>query len=51
MFAWLNSKGAALSGQFQFFAVVLMILEVVVIVASMVFYYVATRPELAPPFP
>lgn len=33
VFAWLNSKGAALSGQFQFFAVVLMILAVVVIVA------------------
>lgn len=40
-----------LSGQFQFFAVVLMILAVVVIVASMVFYYVAERPELAPAFP
>ena len=51
VFAWLNSKGAALSGQFQFFAVVLMILAVVVIVAAMVFYYVAERPELAPAFP
>lgn len=51
VFAWLNSKGAALSGQFQFFAVVIMIVAVVVIVASMVIYYVAKRPELAPAFP
>ncbi|TVU55898.1 APC family permease [Corynebacterium aurimucosum] len=50
-FAWLNSKGAALSGQFQFFAVVIMIVAVVVFVASMVIYYVAKRPELAPVFP
>ncbi|WP_070432676.1 APC family permease [Corynebacterium sp. HMSC06D04] len=41
----------ALSGQFQFFAVVIMIVAVVVIVASMVIYYVAKRPELAPAFP
>ena len=44
-------QGAALSGQFQFFAVVIMIVAVVVIVASMVIYYVAKRPELAPAFP
>lgn len=41
----------ALSGQFQFFAVVIMIVAVVVIVASMVIYHVAKRPELAPAFP
>ena len=41
----------ALSGRFQFFAVVLMIVAVVVIVASMVIYYVAKRPGLAPAFP
>ncbi|MFG6302019.1 hypothetical protein ACGIJE_07515 [Corynebacterium hesseae] len=41
----------ALSGRFQFFAVVLMIVAVVVIVASMVIDYVAKRPELAPAFP
>lgn len=35
----------AFSGRFQFFAVVIMI------VASMVIYYVAKRPELAPAFP
>ena len=51
LFAWLNTKGAALSGQFQFFAVVLMIVAVVVIVASMVIYNIAERPELAPAFP
>ena len=51
VFAWLNSKGAALSGQFQFFAVVLMIVAVVVIVAAMVIYCVAERPQLAPAFP
>lgn len=33
VFAWLNTKGTALSGQFPFFAVVLMILAVVVIIA------------------
>lgn len=44
-------QGAALSGQFQFFAVVIMIVAVVVIVASMVIYHVAKRPELAPAFP
>lgn len=31
LFAWLNTKDAALSGQFQFFAVVLMILVVVIV--------------------
>lgn len=42
----------ALSGQFQFFSVVIMIVvAVVVILASMVIYYVAKRPELAPAFP
>lgn len=41
----------ALSGQFQFFAVVIMIVAVVVIVASMAVYYAAKRPELAPAFP
>lgn len=41
----------ALSGRFQFFAVVVMIVAVVVIVASMVAYYVAKRPMLAPAFP
>ena len=41
----------ALSGQFQCFAVVIMIVAVVVILASMVIYYVAKRPELAPAFP
>ena len=35
----------AFSGRFQFFAVVIMIVAVVV------FYYVAKRPELAPAFP
>ena len=47
----MNSKGAALSGQFQFFAVVLMVVAVVVIVTAMVIYYVAERPQLAPAFP
>ncbi|WP_070744719.1 APC family permease [Corynebacterium sp. HMSC074C01] len=47
----MNSKGAALSGLFQFFAVVCMIVAVVVIVAAMVIYYVDKRPELAPAFP
>ncbi|WP_239659007.1 amino acid permease [Corynebacterium aurimucosum] len=51
VFAWLNSKGAALSGQFQFFAVAFMIVAVVVIVVSMMIYYAAERPELAPAFP
>lgn len=41
----------ALSGQFRFFAVLIMIMAVVVIVASMVVYYVAKHPELAPAFP
>lgn len=41
----------ALSVRFQFFAVVLMIVAVVVIVASMAIYYIAERPELAPAFP
>lgn len=51
VFAWLNSMGAALSGRFQFFAVVIMIVAVVVILGSMVVYYVSERPELAPAFP
>ncbi|WP_408931057.1 hypothetical protein ACKFRM_06305 [Corynebacterium sp. YSMAA1_1_D6] len=51
VFAWLNTGGAAFSGQFQYFAVVLMIVAVVVIVASMVIYYIAERPEPAPAFP
>lgn len=51
VFAWLNSMGAALSGRFQFFAVVIMIVAVVVILGSMVVYYASKRPELAPAFP
>ncbi len=51
LFAWMNSKGAALSGRFQFIAVLVMVLAVLVILGFTMIYYFVERPQLAPIFP
>lgn len=50
-FAWLNWKGAELSGKFQLWAVVLMITAVAVILAVLFCVYLIERPELPPSIP
>ena len=51
LFAWLNTQGNVITGRFQYFAVVAMLLSVAIITMWMIAYYVIERPELAPAFP
>lgn len=51
LFAWLNISDSELSGKFQFFAVVIMLVAVLVISAFMGVFYFKENPELNPGFP
>lgn len=50
-FAWMNSRGTAISGRFQFWTVVLMLFAVVVILLWLSVYWLIERPAMAPAFP
>lgn len=51
VFGYLNFRGASISGRFQFYAVVLIIVSVAIIFVSMLVYYFNNDVTMAPSFP
>lgn len=51
VFGFLNYRGASISGRFQFYAVVLIIVSVAIIFVSMVIYYFTNDITMAPGYP
>ncbi|MEO5309412.1 APC family permease [Corynebacterium sp. c3Ub_189] len=51
LFAWINISDTELSGRFQFYAVLIMLVAVLAVSAVIGFYYFRENPELAPRFP
>lgn len=51
IFAWINARGVELSGRLQFVACIVMLVAVVLIVISAIFYLTNSQIEMAPAFP